>query len=478
MAYSSETLAPTRAETVHYRARRASALAEAEWTRMAKAPTLPPGVRAAVAELAKGGRVGRADLLDLCEKHDGMMGAPVFEMVLERFAGSGKLDIIETTPDGAPRMTAEAGSAALLQLARAAPAFEAAMGVRLSRYACIRPDNGDWIVEGPFTALVLRLHSPTDAQLISGLSQAVRYGRCAEAMSAAQTALLLPALCEAGLLVAADAAEGADGEMVAWDHHDLMFHTRSRMGRHERPFGGTYRGKGRTPMPRAMPETPPAKSYDIGLFKPDLDALRRCDKPLAEVMEQRSSRRQFGDPVLSCDQLGEFLFRACGTRRITSDASGWEAQWKPYPAGGAIHELEIYLLIKSCGDIAQGLYHYNAVDHRLGLVHAGDAATEHIMQSAYHMMARSDVPHVMIMIAARFDRVFWKYESMAYSLVLKNVGVLLQTMYLSAEAMELAACALGGGNSDLFAKLSGRPYLREGLVGELALGTRPKEATP
>ena len=38
-------------------------------------------------------------------------------------------------------------------------------------------------------------------------------------------------------------------------------------------------------------------------------------------------------------------------------------------------------------------------------------------------------PQILITIAARFGRVSWKYSSIAYWLVLKDAGVLTQTLY-------------------------------------------------
>jgi len=61
---------------------------------------------------------------------------------------------------------------------------------------------------------------------------------------------------------------------------------------------------------------------------------------------------------------------------------------------------------------------------------------------------------------------------MGYALILKDAGVLTQTMYLVAEAMGLAACALGAGNADLFAQAAGVDYYAESSVGELMLGSR------
>jgi SagB-type dehydrogenase family enzyme len=61
---------------------------------------------------------------------------------------------------------------------------------------------------------------------------------------------------------------------------------------------------------------------------------------------------------------------------------------------------------------------------------------------------------------------------MAYSVILKNVGALYQTMYLVATAMDLAPCALGGGDSDLFARAAGLEYTVETSVGEFLLGNK------
>jgi SagB-type dehydrogenase family enzyme len=53
---------------------------------------------------------------------------------------------------------------------------------------------------------------------------------------------------------------------------------------------------------------------------------------------------------------------------------------------------------------------------------------------------------------------------------LKHVGVLYQTMYLTATAMGLAPCAIGGGDADRFAWAAGTDYYAETSVGEFLLG--------
>jgi SagB-type dehydrogenase family enzyme len=83
---------------------------------------------------------------------------------------------------------------------------------------------------------------------------------------------------------------------------------------------------------------------------------------------------------------------------------------------------------------------------------------------------------VLLIITARFGRVSWKYRGMSYATVLKDVGALMQTMYLVATAMELAPCALGGGDAERFARVIGSDYFSETSVGEFLIGTRAAAA--
>jgi SagB-type dehydrogenase family enzyme len=85
-------------------------------------------------------------------------------------------------------------------------------------------------------------------------------------------------------------------------------------------------------------------------------------------------------------------------------------------------------------------------------------------------MGADAVPQILITMAARFGRISWKYSSIAYALVLKDVGVLMQTLYLMATDMGLGGCAIGSTNIDLFAKMTGLELHVEGAVSQFALG--------
>ena len=93
-----------------------------------------------------------------------------------------------------------------------------------------------------------------------------------------------------------------------------------------------------------------------------------------------------------------------------------------------------------------------------------------MLERASYAMGTHAAPQVLVTIAARFGRVSWKYSALAYSLILKDVGILTQNLYLMATAMDLGGCAIGLVNIDNFEKLTGIGFHTEGPVGLFALG--------
>ena len=93
-----------------------------------------------------------------------------------------------------------------------------------------------------------------------------------------------------------------------------------------------------------------------------------------------------------------------------------------------------------------------------------------MLKGAKYAMGAAGAPQILITIAARFGRMSWKYSATAYALILKDVGVLMQTLYLMATDMGLGGCAIGTANIELFAKMTGIDFHIEGPVGQFALG--------
>lgn len=284
------------------------------------------------------------------------------------------------------------------------------------------------------------------------------------------------------LFVSGMLSEAEDDEITSlqsWEFHDLLFHSRSRGGRHDHPAGGTYRFLGRFDMPRVLKEIKSGESFP--LHKPDLEKLQREDPPYALVQEERSSIREYSSQPISSSQLGEFLHRVGRVADFFKTGFNtvqglFEMEFapRPYPAAGALYELELYVVINRCENLDSGLYYYDPEKHRLIRIAERTPDVESLLKEASRA---TTVPfeqiQTMIIITARFQRLAWKYYTMAYAAILKNVGVVMQTMYLAATAMGLAPCAIGYGDSDLFAKAAGTEYYSETSIGEFLLGSKP-----
>jgi oxazoline/thiazoline dehydrogenase len=263
-------------------------------------------------------------------------------------------------------------------------------------------------------------------------------------------------------------SEQADVTLAQWEFHDLLFHARSRSGRHSNFAGGTYRFSGQIePLPAIHPRT---SEKTITLDKPNLENLIASDISFTQVLENRTSIREYGETPITAQQLGEFLYRCARIKNQIQTEQG-ELLSRPYPSGGAMYELELYPVVNRCQDILPGLYYYQPQAHELSGISGETEAVEALLKDAGMAMGQGK-PQILIVITARFQRLAWKYESIAYALMLKHVGALYQTMYLVATAMNLAPCGIGTGDSDLFAQVAGCNYYAETSVGEFVLGSR------
>jgi SagB-type dehydrogenase family enzyme len=353
---------------------------------------------------------------------------------------------------------------------------QAAIGelLRLSRFVCCRRADQALIMESPLSFQRVVLRSPRLSLLLSLLSRDTHLEEV-QAQYADELGPLIQAaigyLLATGTIDSATEertfAEDRDEALRQWSFHDLLFHSRSRRGRHDHRYGTAYPFKGEI---EPQPAVKPATGSMIELKKPTADCPSAAVVTLDHILEGRRSFRDYGAQPISVEQLGELLYRTARVRAVQAGVP-FDMTSRPYPAGGACYELELYPIIARCRGIEPGAYHYEPLGHRLCRLQADASGIARILSDAGASMARPHGPDILMVITSRFQRVAWKYSSVAYALTLKNVGVLYQTIYLAATAMDLAACALGGGDTDLTGATLGIDYLREGCVGEFALGS-------
>jgi SagB-type dehydrogenase family enzyme len=357
----------------------------------------------------------------------------------------------------------------------------------LSRFAYMRRRGNDLVLESPCSEALFRVCEPKVAAALALLAtpQPVKKLRRQNNVPAVA---LLSLLVDCEILFKVDAGKDSglrpsegDHDLVLWDFHDLLFHARSTEGRHANPLGGVCPYAGIVPpLPAVRPCWYGAK---IDLAKVE-GAFAAADAdaqlPVARVLCKRHSVRSFDDQKpITLAELSRFLDR---TSRVQSEWSGpldlgggnaspsIDYAARPYPGAGSCYELELYLAVEKCEGLARGFYHYDPRGHFLAPIEVRAADLEAFVKSAEFAMGAVAPPQILITMAARFGRVSWKYSAIAYSLILKDVGVLTQTFYMMATEMGLGGCAIGSININLFARMTGIAFYVEGPVGQFAIG--------
>ena len=346
----------------------------------------------------------------------------------------------------------------------------------LSRFAYCHKKQEYFVLESPLSHAEVMLPDWKGAALIAELTKPQTYQELCNkipGISQETVQLVFRLLLSSEMLgeVKEDGKlEEEDNEnLVSWEFHDLLFHARNRNGRHSNPAGKTFRFLDKIPQPPMV--KPQISEEIIELYKPDIDQLKQEDYPFTWVLEERRSIRSYQDEPITDKQLGEFLYRSARNKRVVAKDYG-ECTHRPYANSGGRYELELYAIVNTCKNLDSGIYHYSPEEHQLGKITGRNNHVETLLEEAYFANGKSCMPQVLFIFAARFQRLAWVYESVAYSLILKDVGSLQQTMYLVATAMNLAPCAIGGGNSDRFAKAVGTDYYTETSVGEFILGSK------
>ncbi|MFF7636678.1 SagB family peptide dehydrogenase [Kitasatospora sp. NPDC008050] len=355
---------------------------------------------------------------------------------------------------------------------------------RLSRFAVLRYAEGGLRLESPVADHRVELHRPEAAwlvRLLDGSGPLPRFfGEQVDALPAPLVAQAVGHLVGAGVAVLAAecegeceggpqvAAEDEDPHRMGWSPDDLMTHTGSRLGRHDRDFGTAGSG-----APAAGPGSP----APIALFRPDLTRLAMIEPAFTEVLEARRSVCDFGPQPLTLRQIGELLFRAARSRtpRESSpgEALGRPRGERPQPGTGAVYALEVYLVVGAQAELAPGCYHYDPYAHRLQPLQGPPDAAEEMLTAARAAADSTGGPPLLIVFTAHFRRVMHAFSGLAYASLLKEVGILLQNFYLVTTAMGLGGCALAAGDSRTAVRAFGLEWPIESSVGEFVVGTLP-----
>ena len=196
--------------------------------------------------------------------------------------------------------------------------------------------------------------------------------------------------------------------------------------------------------------------------------------PLDAQLLQRYTGRNY-DPhaPLPLAVLARLLQRTFGVqaeRMVAQEALVFK---KTSPSAGGLHPTEAYVLAQRVPGVAPGLYHYHAVRHVLEPLAEVDnaAASELARQFVADQHWFVDAP-VMVVMAARVARNFWKYRNhaKAYRALMLDAGHLSQTFYLLATEAGMPAFVTAAVNEKVIERAFGLDPLSDAVVAVCGCG--------
>lgn len=220
------------------------------------------------------------------------------------------------------------------------------------------------------------------------------------------------------------------------------------------------------------PETPVRERVEsnqrIALGKP-------TDSALEALIRQRVTCRNWDvSRPLSAEDFASTLYRTFAARAV-SDEPGITVMKRAVPSAGGLHPTEAYLLVQNVEGVTPGLYHYHPIDHALEPL--GDIAAEDSQALALRIVAGQRhfmKAHVIIILASRFRRTFWKYRNhaKAYRAIILDAGHLSQALYLAAAERGLAAFITAAVNERDIEEIFGLDPMLEGVLAVSGFGWR------
>jgi SagB-type dehydrogenase family enzyme len=230
-----------------------------------------------------------------------------------------------------------------------------------------------------------------------------------------------------------DPREKALRKWKAWNPAAGFFHMQTKdtyseeISAGEIPWTEEQLGSGPAPVP--IKHYPGART--IGLQREEYAS------EFPRVLRERRTWRKFGSQPIAKEIVARLLHLSFGVQGWLQIPEGGRFAQKTSPSGGALHPAEAYVLVQKVSGIPRGIYHYDAVGHKLQEIRRGASPAEIQKMLAGQWWFRGAA--VVVFLTAVFQRTQWKYDyPRAYRAVLAEAGHLCQTFCLTATWLGLA----------------------------------------
>lgn len=301
---------------------------------------------------------------------------------------------------------------------------------------------------------------------------------------------LLDALVSKGLaVVEGNGAGPSDARLrdANWNLYAALYHARSRWSGVDVELKVVERADEellarvtREHLERHGPPPPHFHTAPNAIETRELPLVAR-EGDLYDALARRKTSRRFDNArKMSEEELAVLLrtvYGAQGTATIGEDAIGFR---RTSPSGGGLHPIEAYPFVVDVDGVEPGLYHYHCGDHSLELLERfEELAGRELAESFTGGQAYFRDASLLVVLAARFGRSFWKYRGheKAYAVTLMDAGHLSQTFYLVCAELSLGAFVTAAiNNADVDERL-GLDGFAEGSLAIVGCGPLVEESS-
>lgn len=222
---------------------------------------------------------------------------------------------------------------------------------------------------------------------------------------------------------------------------------------------------------RKLPQPPlvkaaamPAEEH-ISLTR-DFSGLK-LKNDLVDLIRDRKSSRVYTGETMTPEALSFLLWATQGVKSIRGKAY---ATLRTVPCGGARHEFETYLAVRSVEGLENGIYHYLPMEHALEFLHPVEDLEDRISESVsgQSWAAKANVVFYWTMVACRAE---WRYGIYAHRTALIDLGHVGQNLYLACTGLGLGCCAIAAFEHEVCSRLLGIDGEEEYTVYTIPVGT-------
>lgn len=168
-----------------------------------------------------------------------------------------------------------------------------------------------------------------------------------------------------------------------------------------------------------------------------------ADMSVHRAIENRRSRRSYGEGGLTLDQISEILWSAAG---ITGEKFKRAA-----PSAGATYPMDTYIVAGDVQGLDPGIYKYIERDHTLELVKKGVSINE-VANAALGQSALSEASAIIALFGI-YERTARRYGDRAERYVHIEAGHIGQNVSLVAESLNLSTVMVGAFHDDKISAL-------------------------